>query len=212
MGIRSLVKRSRKRKKLNIRDLVLATIASLGGKVPKREYIHKALFVLAHHHPEIEDIIMFESYRRGPWSEVVADTIDTLIDEGILKVYPNEGIVLKAEPEKIMAKISQVIPSRILKDLNEIGELFSQMTLDELLLYVYALYGGYENSEIKDRIFQKRKELAISMLKKGLISTGLAAKLAGMSYREFIEYLRKKGIKPYIAEEEDIDEAASIGA
>ncbi len=210
MGLKSLIKRDKERRRLSIRHLVLAAIASLGGKAPRREYIHKILYALVRHHPELEDILLFESYRRGPWSEAVADTLDALIDEGVIEVTTGEGLVLNEELSRVKSSLSRVIPQSILEDLEEIGELFSQMSLDELLLYVYTIYGGHENSEIKDRVFRKRRELAISMLKKGLISTGLAAKLAGMSYREFIQYLRRKGIKPYVAEESDIDKAANI--
>lgn len=211
MGLKSLIKREKKKRGLSIRDLVLAAIASLGGRASRREYIHKVLYVLARHHPELDDILLFESYRRGPWSEAVADTIDALIDEGVIEVVAGEGLILKEEPGRVKSSLSRAVPQAILEDLEEIGELFSQMSLDELLLYVYALYGGHEDSEIKDRVFGKRKELAVLMLKRGLISAGLAAKLAGMSYREFIKYLRKKGIKPYVAEEGDVDKAANIG-
>ena len=47
------------------------------------------------------------------------------------------------------------------------------------------------------------------MLKKGLISVGLASKIAGKPYLEFIELLKRKGIKPFRADENDLEEESA---
>jgi len=46
----------------------------------------------------------------------------------------------------------------------------------------------------------------MSIYLKGLIYLGLAAELAGTSLLEFINYMKKKYVKPYIAEEKDLKE------
>jgi len=71
-------------------------------------------------------------------------------------------------------------------------EIITKMTEEELLLYVCIAY--------KDRlkeVLKRRVELAISLLEKGVVSVGLAAELAGMSLRDFLSELKRRGIKPY---------------
>jgi len=86
------------------------------------------------------------------------------------------------------------------------------MSEDELLLYTYIVHGYKEKSDIINKLLQRRIPIAISLVRKNLVSISLAAKIAGMSLQEFIKFLKKKGIKPYIAEVEDIDKASSLGS
>jgi len=52
-----------------------------------------------------------------------------------------------------------------------IRKLYDKLSRDELLLLVYATYPEYKiKSNVYDRIYKKRKELAFSLLKKGLIT------------------------------------------
>ncbi|MEM0483962.1 MAG: UPF0175 family protein [Pyrobaculum sp.] len=87
----------------------------------------------------------------------------------------------------------------------EVGELLKLATNDELLLYTYALYGGDEKSDVKNSIYRRRIDLAISLLQKGAVSFTLAARLAGLSPFELMEELKKRGVKPFVAEREDLD-------
>ena len=50
--------------------------------------------------------------------------------------------------------------------------------------------------KVEDKILQRRKEIALKMLKEK-ISLGLAAKLAGISYFEMLDEAIKHGIKPF---------------
>ena len=93
--------------------------------------------------------------------------------------------------------------------LREAVELARQLTVDELLALVYTVYGEHEKSEVADRILARRVDLAVSMLRKGAISLTLAARVAGKPLKEFVEELRKRGVKPFKANVGDIDEAAA---
>ena len=48
---------------------------------------------------------------------------------------------------------------------------------------------------------EMRVEKAIVMLRKGDISVGKAAKLAGLSLREMIEEARRRGVEPRVTDE-----------
>jgi len=90
--------------------------------------------------------------------------------------------------------------------LTKIADFISKMSVDELLLYTYIMYGDHMKPVVLKRILRKRRSLAMSIYLKGLISLGLAAELAGISLLEFINYMKKKHVKPYIAEEKDLKE------
>ena len=189
---------------ISVRDLVIAAVWALGGRAPKKDYIHKLLYIITKKRGDLASMLGFEEYKRGAWSEVVADVVDSLIDEGDLD-YSKEGLILR-NPERVESSLSK-LDRELIEILKNEGSFLSKLSYDEMLLYVYVMYGGYSRSEVKDRVFSKRKKLSIQLLRRGLVSVGLAAKLAGMSYRDFIKYLKEKGIRPFEAEEKDIDRA-----
>ncbi|MEM2410444.1 MAG: hypothetical protein QXF87_07990, partial [Thermofilaceae archaeon] len=79
--------------------------------------------------------------------------------------------------------------------LGEVARFVRGVDRDELLLYTYLVYGGGGESDVIDRLLRRRREVAERLLAKGLVSTGLAAELAGMPYAEFVDRLRRKGVK-----------------
>jgi len=48
-------------------------------------------------------------------------------------------------------------------------------------------------------------EIALNMLRKSLVSVEMASRLAGMNLPDFINYLRRRGVKPYSAEDSEIE-------
>ena len=127
----------------------------------------------------------------------------------MLVVY-RDGVTLtprgNTEAELVWRKLSD-------KDkevLRKVASFLGLMNEDESLLYMYTVYGYSEKSNVITRLLRRRKELALSMLKKGLVSVELAAKITGMPLQEFISYIKKKGIKQYIAEANDVEEAEKL--
>ncbi len=194
---------------VSVRDLVIAAVWALGGRAPRKDYIHKLLYIVSKERGDLASILGFEEYKRGAWSEVVADAMDSLIDKGVLD-SSRKGIIITA-PEYVESSLSR-LDRRLVELLRREGSFIGKLSYDEMLLYVYVMYGGYSRSEEKDRVFSRRKQLSIRLLQRGLISVGLAARLAGMSYQEFIKYLREKGIRPFEAEENDIDRAKKMAS
>jgi len=68
------------------------------------------------------------------------------------------------------------------------------------------MYGDHMKPDVLKNNFKKKKIAAMSIYLKGLIYLGLAAELAGASLLEFINYMKKKYVKPYIAEGKDLKE------
>jgi len=190
-------------------EWVLALLYAFGGRAPSKLHIQKALFVASRYIDSLRETLEFKAYRMGPWSEEVNDVIENAIHNGLL-VTSRDSVALTlhgiTEAESVWKRLSDK-DREVLKN---IVDFLSGMSEDELLLYIYTVYGYSEKSDIITRLLERRKELALSMLKKGLISVELAAKIAGMPLQEFVSYLRRKKVKPYIAEVNDIEEADEL--
>ena len=190
-------------------EWVLALLYAFGGRAPSKLHIQKALFVASRYIDSLRETLEFKAYRMGPWSEEVNDVIENAVHNGLL-VTSRDGVALTlrgiTEAESVWKRLSDK-DREVLKN---IVDFLSGMSEDELLLYIYTVYGYSEKSDIITRLLERRKELALSMLKKGLISVELAAKIAGMPLQEFVSYLRRKKVKPYIAEVNDIEEAEEL--
>jgi predicted HTH domain antitoxin len=82
---------------------------------------------------------------------------------------------------------------------NEETEKFlKELDYEELILYLLnnpKLFKG-----IKKEVMEKRKEIALRMLKEKKISLGLASELAGVNYFEMLDEAIKNGIKPFSVE------------
>ncbi len=69
----------------------------------------------------------------------------------------------------------------------DIKKEFNDLTLNELLLYMYVTYPETaENSDVQDRVLRDRRPIALSLLRKGKVTIQKAAELAGMNLEEFI--------------------------
>jgi Uncharacterised protein family (UPF0175). len=190
-------------------EWVLALLYAFGGRAPSKLHIQKALFIASRHIDGLREVLEFKAYRMGPWSEEADDVVENAVYSGLL-VASRDGVALThrgiTEAEAVWKRLSD-------KDrevLKKVADFSSSMSGDELLLYVYTVYGYSEKSDVITRLLEKRKELALSMLRKHLVSVELAAKIAGMPLQDFVGYLKRKEVKPYIAEVNDIEEAEKL--
>jgi predicted HTH domain antitoxin len=116
-------------------------------------------------------------------------------DRGLLKL--SYGCTERAEAlwEKLSERDREVLKC--------VAEFVSKASWRELQLYTCKVYGLCEDPDIA-RVLKWRRVYAMRMRRKGLISIGLAAEIAGLSTPEFIEYLKKRGVKPFEVEESDV--------
>jgi predicted HTH domain antitoxin len=197
------------RDQLDAFDIVLALLHALRGRSVSIIHIQKALYLASRHLDRFRDVLEFARYRMGYWSEDVHDVLEQLLDNGDVKVV--NGLIAPTEQGLDRARKAWGLLDETEKSvLSEVVDFVSQLSEDELLLYIYVVYGGYEKSDVLERLLRRRKQLAFSMYNKGAISIDMAAKIAGLTIPEFIEYLRKRGIKPFEAVEEDLERAERL--
>ncbi|MEM4873631.1 MAG: UPF0175 family protein [Thermofilaceae archaeon] len=190
-------------------DWILAFFYASEGTVPSRVHLQKALFIASKHLRDLAEVAEFKAYRMGAWSDSVHDALEQALANGW--VTERMGQLELSELAYDRARSSwHSLSDKDRSVLGEIARFIKGMDRDELLLYTYLVYGGGEKSDVIDRLLRKRREIAESLLAKGLISTGLAAELAGMPYAEFVDHLRRKGVKPFTVDAGDVDAAASL--
>ncbi len=183
-------------------DIVLSFLYACRNVNITRIHVQKGLYIASKHIEKFNESLEFKIYRMGPWSEEIHDVIIQLIynrdltrdkilrltERGLEKAFDSWN-KLDENDKKILAKIADFI---------------SKMSVDELLLYVYTAYNDHEKWDVPKKILRKRRSLAINIYLKGLVSLGLATEMADMTLPEFIDYMKKRGIKPYEAEEKEL--------
>jgi len=190
-------------------EWVLALLHAFGGRAPSKLHVQKALFVASRYIDGLRETLEFKAYRMGPWSEEINDVVENAVFSGLLAPSKN-GIALTSRGDAKARSVWKKLSSRDREVLTRVASLCSRMSEDELLLYIYTLYGYSEKSDVVAKLLRKRRELALSMLRKGLVSVGLAAKMAGMTVQDFVKYLRGRGVKPFVGEVSDIEEAEKL--
>jgi predicted HTH domain antitoxin len=189
-------------------DIVLAFLYACGNANITRIHVQKGLYIASKYIEKFNESLEFKAYRMGPWSEEINDVIMQLINNGDLT---RDKILQLTERGREKASNSwNKLDENDKKILAKIADFVSKMSVDELLLYVYTVYGEHEKSDVIKSILKKRRSLAINIYLKGLVSLGLAAEMAGMSLPEFIDYMKKRGIKPYEAEEKDLEKVEKL--
>ncbi|MGC9050944.1 UPF0175 family protein [Pyrobaculum sp.] len=192
--------------KASLADYLMALLSEAGGRLSRLK-VQKGLFILSRAVSDLSEVLEFKAYRLGPWDPQISDELARLEAQGVVELG-EKYVVLK---DSHMAKMSlEKLPPGHREVVSDVAELLRLATDDEVLLYVYALYGGDEWSDVKNHIYSRRVDLAISLLQKGAVSLSLAARLAGMSLVEFAEELKRRGVKPFKAHAEDIDFAKKL--
>jgi len=190
-------------------DWVLLFLYAADGRISSRVHLQKGLFILSRHIEDLGEIAEFNAYRMGPWSEEVSDALESAVLSGL--VSESRGVIELTEQGLAKARELWVkLDEKRREILKEVASFVSAMYVEELLLYVYTMYGYSEKSDVIEELLAKRREIAAKMLLKGLVSAGLAAKIAGEPLPKFVEYLKKRGIKPFAADVSDINEAERL--
>lgn len=136
----------------------------------------------------------FYPHKRGPYSELIDEELSQLRYNNLVKIE-NKKIELTKFGKIIFNNLIKSIPEDYKKILEDTKEFIndSEVSDIEILTYIYDLERDYaEKSEVNDLINRNRLKCAISLYKKGKISIGRAAELAGVSVSEFKEIINKR--------------------
>ena len=191
-----------------VEKYILILLYAHEGKCKGNLWFQKEMFKLAEVFKELKRL-NFKSSSYGPRSETLEKYMSRLEESGLIKdlSLTEKGYEI-AKPLWEKFKEKEIIKAKV--------DFLETLDEDELLLYIYVTsYEASKKSNVKnkilgilgilaikkrnveDSILQRRKEIALKMLKEEKISLGLAAKLAGLSYFEMLDEAIKHGIKPF---------------
>ncbi len=175
-------------------DWILSILyLSPGKRVRSKIHLQKALFIASQYMKRVSESFEFIPYKYGPWSDQVVDVLEMLSNAG--KIELEEGRGVKLVDLEAGEKAVQLLSREEVQMLKEIMSLVDELNEEELLLYIYVNFGFAEKSEAADVLEKERRfKIAVRMLRKGVISIGMAAKLAGMPYEEFLRKVREEGL------------------
>jgi len=195
MGIQEVLKELEniKASRSILQNVILALLAIDNKPIHGKTKLQKMIFLLSQIIPELKEEVSYEAYDYGMYDSAVEDALDLLESENLIVVSESNEIRLmdKNSGEEALKSLE------IYKDkIREIKEMYNDLTEDEMLAIVYTLFPEYAKySEKRDNIERRRKSIAIRLYQKGKVSLGLASKIAKMNLHDFINLLKKKGIK-----------------
>jgi predicted HTH domain antitoxin len=174
---------------------VLLLGADKSRSVKGKLWFQKELFLIAQNIPELEEETEFEPDFIGPYSEIADEELDHLRVEGIVA---KEKERLTPIGEIVKTRIEKQFSSDIKQFISEMKSFLNDLTKDELLGFIYYTYPKMRVESLEfERIAGIRKDIAVSLFRKGKISLGKAAIIAGVAQEELIEMLHSIGVKVY---------------
>ncbi|HII95745.1 MAG TPA: hypothetical protein HA367_08470 [Candidatus Methanofastidiosum sp.] len=155
----------------------------------------KELFFISKNIPLLEEETEFEKDNYGPNSDNISISLEDLEVLGLI-VNPNNNYQLTKIGKEIFHLVIPTITNEELKIIENMKDLFYNLTNDEVLGLVYSTYPEMtEVSLVKERINQKKIDIAISLLKKGKVSMSKASEISGLTFSSFYKILKEKGVK-----------------
>jgi predicted HTH domain antitoxin len=158
-------------------------------------WFQKELFLIAQNVKNLEEEADFEGDFIGPYSEIADEELDQLRREGIVE---KEKVELTPYGREVAKHLQQESPLNILKLISEMKSFLNNLTKEELLGFIYYSFPEMREESVEfAEIERVRKQIAISLFKKGKVSLGKAASIAGLSQDELIGELRVTGIRVF---------------
>ena len=176
-------------------EKVILLLLYLKDKLPifGKLRLQKMVFLISQDIPELEEELDFEAYKYGMYDQTIDDTLEGLeLDEFVaIKEDDNKIMITPKGVEKAKELVKEF--SKKVGILEEVKELFTDLTEDEILALIYSKFPEFAKySEKLEEIKKKRKNLAISLYIKRKVSLEAASEIAGTSIKEFIGMLRER--------------------
>ena len=175
------------------RFIILLVGAKKSESIPGPLHLQKEMYLLQRMFPNLATETDYEPYFMGPHSEVVADELGELKSSGLIR-NTSGSINLTSDGNAVSKILRERSNKKEIEKIEEFKELLNDMTKDELLAFTYLSDPAQdaleeESTEYKD-IVRNRKQLAISMYRKGKISAQKAAEISGESFENFFSQLK----------------------
>jgi len=164
--------------------LLIYAVGALGTPLKTRIKLQKLFFLVSNVFEDIGNAFRFEPHLFGPYSEILDETSEELIDLDLIRKNKNKPFSLTTKGRDEYEKLS---PMKELKDvIDDFKGFLNDMSDDEIMTFIYTFYPNYISESTEwDRLKKKRMKIALDLLKKDKISFSKAVHLSGKKYREF---------------------------
>ena len=161
------------------RLVILLAAANGGEPIRGRAKLQKIVFMLTEGEGWEDSPCGYDAGEHGPHSDIVDEEAGYLEEAGVL-CADGEDIAATRLGMEVAGRIASGEDRPTLDMIDEYKEVFNDLTIGELLAYVYSAYPDMATrSPAYDRTMSNRERHVMSMLKKGKVSLGRAAELLG---------------------------------
>jgi len=140
--------------------------------IPSAYHVEKELFILSRANPNVARVLHFVPHSYGAYSDVVRN----IVYESDYIDIRNSRITLNAKGKRKFEELVKEYGGdprfkHFLAKLKMIRNIYDKLSKDELLFLMYITYPEYrENSTYYEELIKRKKEIAQSLLRKGLIT------------------------------------------
>lgn len=148
----------------------------------------KELFLIGDYIERIGDDADFVPHIFGPYSESAEVALDELVSLGLVKKSAG-GYTLTPDGVRVWEKVCSAFLDDESGAIEDFKAFLNDLSVDEVLLFVYVTYPEYAHESRRLRkIQQRRAPLSASLYRK--VSLEKAAFLAGMNIESYLDHLR----------------------
>jgi len=153
-------------------------------------WLQKIVFILNRNIDEIKAI--FDGYYIGPYSEQVELIVNQFRSSEYLDIDKKKRICLTQKGRELASRIIPNISEERLCLIEQVKQFMNDMTKNELIAFIYSSFEEYTHkSDVLDVFFRTRERASFSLYKKGKVSIGKAAEIAGLNLSDFIDEYKK---------------------
>ena len=160
-----------------------------------KTWLQKEMFLIGQN---VQDIGKeYYGYLKGPFSEAVEKSADQF-ERSNYVIIDRGKILLTDKGMQLAKKIWESMSDEDKRMAEDMKGLLNDMTYNELLVFIYTSYPETtKESDIKEDIEKVRLPISLKLVKKGKISVEKGAEVAGIHLLDFVEELKKRGIKRF---------------
>lgn len=169
--------------------IILYAVGALDRPLRSKVKLQKLLFLVSNVFDDINELMRFEPHFLGPYSEVIVSVTEQLETLGLIQ-KETEGYTLTPMGAEVFARLRPV--PQLVSVMADFKELLNDLNDNDVLTFIYACYPQYTKESLLWEDLQKnRMRVAVSLLRKGKLSTGRAAQVAGLGEADFIATLNE---------------------
>ena len=177
-----------------IRRYMLLLAGAGDESVRGHTMLQKMLYVLAKDADDEGVESTFRPHDYGPYSQQVADGLDALSRDGLVS-HVQGKITMTSEGRAAARDAGRDLDETETAIVWGCKRFFNGMTNEQLLLYIYQVYPDMAvNSKVYNDIVPRAEEIVMGMVREEKISSGRAAEILKVNYRDVLDMMGRRGI------------------